>query len=139
MNFEAQRRMLKLANTKAMNKKLSCKAKHAKQAEDKTQLVLHKLSSLISDIIVSPDPNIRSGAAQSPYFIPMLKLASIYNEGKAEQTHTTTKQVNPKQLKMGIKVEREHLRSKKARKEIALDHLAEDPKYYSKLKKVESK
>ena len=44
---------------------------------------------------------------------------------------------DPKELAMGIKVEKEHTNNKEAAKTIALQHLAEDPKYYSKLKKVE--
>jgi hypothetical protein len=43
------------------------------------------------------------------------------------------------QLNMGIKVEMEHTKSKKMATEIAMDHLWEDPKYYSKLKKIETK
>lgn len=44
-----------------------------------------------------------------------------------------------KQLKMGIKVEMEHTDDEKKAKEIAMDHLWEDPSYYSKLKKIEAK
>jgi hypothetical protein len=40
------------------------------------------------------------------------------------------------QLRLGIKTEMEHTDNKKQAKEIALDHLAEDPKYYTKLKKA---
>ena len=40
---------------------------------------------------------------------------------------------------MGIKVEMEHTKDKKKAKEIAMDHLFEDPKYYSKLRKIENK
>ena len=40
---------------------------------------------------------------------------------------------------MGIKVEMEHTDSKEKAKEIAMDHLWEDPTYYTKLKKVEAK
>lgn len=43
------------------------------------------------------------------------------------------KSVDPKQLQMGIKVEMEHTNSKEKAKKIAL---AEDPKYYSKLKQA---
>jgi hypothetical protein len=43
------------------------------------------------------------------------------------------------QLNMGIKVEMEHTKNKKMATEIAMDHLWEDPKYYSKLKKIETK
>ncbi len=44
-----------------------------------------------------------------------------------------------KQLNKGIKVEMEHTKDKEMAKEIAMDHLFEDPKYYDKLEKVESK
>ena len=43
------------------------------------------------------------------------------------------------QLKKGIKVELEHTTSMPVAKEIAMDHLYEDPKYYDKLKKIEKK
>ena len=44
-----------------------------------------------------------------------------------------------KQLKMGIKVEKEHTNSYKMARIIALQHLEEYPDYYSRLKKAESK
>jgi hypothetical protein len=44
-----------------------------------------------------------------------------------------------KQYDMGVKVEMEHTKDIKKAKEIALDHLWEDPNYYSKLKKIETK
>lgn len=44
-----------------------------------------------------------------------------------------------KELEMGIKVEKEHTKSMVIAKLIAKDHLKEDPKYYTKLKKVEGK
>jgi hypothetical protein len=43
------------------------------------------------------------------------------------------------QLTKGIKVELEHTNNKSKAEEIAMDHLSEDPKYYDKLKKVETK
>jgi hypothetical protein len=46
------------------------------------------------------------------------------------------KDVNSTQLKMGIKVEMEHTKDAKLAKEIAIDHLEEDPQYYTKLKKA---
>ena len=42
-----------------------------------------------------------------------------------------------KQLEDGINVEKEHTTKSSVAKEIALDHLNEDPEYYIKLKKVE--
>lgn len=41
---------------------------------------------------------------------------------------------DPKELKMGIKVEQEHTTNKSIAEIIAKHHLAEDPKYYTKLK-----
>ena len=40
------------------------------------------------------------------------------------------------ELQKGIKVELEHVDDEKLAKEIAMDHLAEDPKYYTNLEKV---
>jgi hypothetical protein len=45
--------------------------------------------------------------------------------------------LDPKQLELGIGVEMEHTDDKAVAKEIALDHLTEDPEYYSKLKTIE--
>jgi hypothetical protein len=42
-----------------------------------------------------------------------------------------------KQFIKGVKVEMEHTKDKKMAVEIAMDHLAEDPNYYTKLKKIE--
>ncbi len=44
-----------------------------------------------------------------------------------------------KQLSKGIKTEMEHTDNKSKAMEIAMDHLYEDPKYYDKLKKIETK
>lgn len=42
-------------------------------------------------------------------------------------------------IKQGIKVEMEHTDNKSIAREISMDHLAEDPNYYKKLKEVEKK
>jgi hypothetical protein len=44
---------------------------------------------------------------------------------------------DPNQLKIGIEVEMEHTNDPKIAKIIALQHLEEDPHYYTKLKKME--
>lgn len=44
-----------------------------------------------------------------------------------------------KQFQKGIKVEMEHTSNKDVAKEIVMDHLFEDPNYYDKLEKMESK
>lgn len=52
--------------------------------------------------------------------------------GKGDETSPS--QIDPSELSMGIKVEMEHTKDSKLAREIALDHLTEDPHYYSKLK-----
>ena len=41
------------------------------------------------------------------------------------------------ELQKGLEVEKEHTNSISIAKEIAMDHLFEDPKYYTKLAKIE--
>jgi len=49
----------------------------------------------------------------------------------------TDKDVDPKELRMGIKVEMEHTKNRAIAKKIALDHLAEKSNYYSLLKTLD--
>lgn len=63
--------------------------------------------------------------------------AEALKGGKADRMSDSA--FNKKQLSMGIKIEREHIKPIKKRKEIAKDHLTEDPKYYTHLKKMEAK
>ncbi len=44
-----------------------------------------------------------------------------------------------KQLDKGIKIEKEHTNNDLMAKEIAMDHLSEDPNYYTNLKQIETK
>lgn len=43
------------------------------------------------------------------------------------------------QLRIGIEIEMEHTNDKEKAKEIAKDHLIEDPQYYQKLREMEEK
>jgi len=52
---------------------------------------------------------------------------------KLAKKHNVSEKHIIDQLKKGIKVELEHTNTKKIAKEIALDHLGEDPNYYTKL------
>lgn len=62
---------------------------------------------------------------------PTLTVAEI------AEKHGVDRMQIAKQLDKGVKVELEHTKDKSVAREIALDHLAEDPKYYDKLAKVE--
>jgi hypothetical protein len=63
--------------------------------------------------------------------IRILKNKGILAEAK---TKLTADQANPSELRMGIRVEMEHTDDPKKAEKIALDHLAENPFYYTQLK-----
>ena len=57
--------------------------------------------------------------------------------GLAAEKGITKKDVDAGELQKGIEVELEHTPNRDIAGEIALDHLAEDPRYYSKLQKID--
>jgi hypothetical protein len=50
--------------------------------------------------------------------------------------HSTSIEELKKELTKGIETEKEHTDSEATAREIAMDHLVEDPKYYTKVKKA---
>ena len=64
-------------------------------------------------------------------------LGSFIGYGRAKEKGVEEKDVDKKELKMGIKVEMEHTNNPTLSKRIALDHLAEISDYYTRLKKME--
>lgn len=52
--------------------------------------------------------------------------------------HVPISEYDPEQIKMGVAVEHEHTDDPWEALQIAKDHLAEIPDYYTKLKKMES-
>ena len=66
-------------------------------------------------------------------------LTSKYTPTGLAKKYRTTYQAVVGELNKGIRVEGEHTGNKLVAKKIALDHLAEDLYYYSKLKKIERK
>ena len=59
-------------------------------------------------------------------------LEEQLTEGKGKELHPN--QIHPGELRMGIRVEMEHTDDPKKAEKIALDHLAENPFYYTALK-----
>jgi hypothetical protein len=57
-----------------------------------------------------------------------------YDINESKKTKLTADQVNNSELRMGIRVEMEHTKDPKKAEKIALDHLAENPFYYTQLK-----
>lgn len=61
--------------------------------------------------------------------------ALIKGVGKHKEVPVT--KFDPEQIKMGLEVEKEHTDSEAIAQQIAKDHLAEIPDYYTRLKKME--
>lgn len=57
--------------------------------------------------------------------------------GLAKKKGITWKDVSIRQLMIGIKIEKEHTSDPRVALQIALDHLAEHPNYYTALRKME--
>lgn len=66
-------------------------------------------------------------------------IAYLPPRGLSAKRGITRADVDQHELQMGIRVEHEHTGNDRVAEQIALDHLAEVPDYYSRLKKVESK
>ena len=62
-------------------------------------------------------------------------LSDLIHAGRSKNF---TGKYDPKELAMGIEVEKEHLPYPCIAKKIAMDHLAEIPDYYTRLKKMEA-
>lgn len=62
------------------------------------------------------------------------EIKDVLHGGKGD--YKPDSDFDPIELKKGIKHEFEHTKNKKLAKEIAKDHLSEDPKYYTHLKKA---
>lgn len=67
------------------------------------------------------------------------KFTDFLTQGKSTKEGITVKDVDPKELAMGIQVEMEHTSDPEIAKKIALDHLAEFSGYYTALKAMEDK
>lgn len=79
--------------------------------------------------------------AERTFMAKLRDLAKKYAQDNSKDTTTKEKiekihQELKREFEKGIKVEKEHKSGDP--KQIALDHLSEDPKYYSKLKKIEA-
>lgn len=59
--------------------------------------------------------------------------------GRANEKGFTEKDADPKELAMGIEIEKEHTTDPEVAKRISLDHLSEIPTYYTHLKEMEEK
>jgi hypothetical protein len=68
------------------------------------------------------------------FFKDVLLAEDLLPGGKGESA--APESVDPTQLAMGITVEMEHTQDERIAKEIALDHLQENPNYYSELQKA---
>jgi hypothetical protein len=62
-------------------------------------------------------------------------MSDLY--GLAKRTGKSVSDFAPRSLAQGTRVELEHTRSRAVARQIAMDHLTEDPRYYVKLARME--
>jgi len=80
------------------------------------------------------EEKLKGGNADNKSFEDLVKK----HKRKGKDNSVVEKELK-NQLNKGMKVEMEHTKDKQRAKEIAMDHLFEDPKYYDKLEKIETK
>ncbi len=104
----------------------------AKQKLQQTQQGVDELVRNINDYLLMGTPKMAAVYWQE-------KLAEHKDQisgGLADKKKPS--EFDPEQLRMGVKVEREHAGDDTAKaREISMDHLTEHPKYYTALKKME--
>lgn len=81
--------------------------------------------------------NSQCGAEHTQLAEWLEELDQFKEAGRSFEKGITEEDVDPEQLKMGIKIEMEHTTNKDTSKRIALDHLSEIPDYYTRLVKME--
>lgn len=137
----------------ASNEKLDEKISFDIKAKDhKTSGRKHRLAEKIEEVPTSSQqkvPNVNMLGPRLPKFDSTLTERILAEMGcdcdmkpaqsvdQIAKKHNTSTERIEKQLKRGIKVEMEHTTDKSEAKNIALQHLAERPDYYTRLKKVE--
>lgn len=125
-----------LTKAKSMFHSLAEKAKggvkgHKSAAKEHTAMVQALSVRPTQDFLSKPNISKASTAAIEK----VAKKKEVLPGGKGDKKPDSA--FKKESLKKGMKVESEHTKNKKVQKEIAKDHLTEDPKYYEKLEKVE--
>ncbi len=67
----------------------------------------------------------------------VLPSVNTPDNNELAKKHGVSKKEIDKAVKKGTKVEKEHSKKTNIAKEIARDHVKEDPKYYDKLEKID--
>ena len=83
------------------------------------------------------EKGIEPDQAEEAAYVLATMMARFVSNGKAKEKGINTTDVDPDELAMGVKVEMEHTPDPLVAGLIALDHLAEIPDYYTRLKKME--
>ena len=119
--------------------------KHLRVDEEKgDETIQKKIMALLADKPSPPDDVIHAFAEKEGINTHKFEayiydiLGSFLGAGRAKEKGFTEEDADPKELKMGIKVEMEHTTNPLISKRIALDHLAEIDDYYTRLDKMES-
>jgi hypothetical protein len=115
-------------------------------SEDKKQEIFNKTIEFIRDKEVLSDTELHNWAESEGFDVSEVEelmyflaynFVHILFAGKSYEAGISEDDVDPDELKQGVKVEMEHTDDANIAKKIALDHLTELSDYYSRLKKME--
>jgi hypothetical protein len=124
------RKIMKKHDLTAKELHFGFKDKHNKTPDDWIKMKKNLKETVIDRVLQSLFEDEDCGCDQTSK--PVMSIESIAKK------HKVSVEDIQKQLKMGIKVEKEHTTDSEKAEAIALQHLAEKPDYYTKLKKVEA-
>ena len=86
------------------------------------------------------EENLSGGLSDGKTLMDLAKIHAYDDSSDSTTKERVAKlyKILKSQLEKGIKIEFEHTKSRVTARELAMDHLIEDPKYYDKLKKIEA-
>ncbi len=114
------------------------------QEEKGAEEVQKKIMTFLADNPSPPDEEIHTFAEKEGIDTHQFEayiydiLGSFVGAGRAKEEGFSEEDADPKELKMGIKVEMEHTTNPLIAERIALDHLSELGDYYTRLAKMEA-
>lgn len=99
-----------------------------------------KNGKMVPNCVKESEEKLKGGVSDDKTLMDLAKKHS-YDDSSDSTTKTKIDdmlQTLKSQFKKGLKVELEHTDDKSIAKEIVIDHLSEDPHYYTELKKIEA-
>jgi hypothetical protein len=138
---EKYKNSINCKNPKGFSQRAHCQGKK-KKSENKEAMGASSAGAYSGPLFTKMNEEKLKGGLADNKTLKDIAIKHAYDDSKDSTSNEKIMSMYKKlklQFKEGIKVEMEHTKDKEKAKEIAMDHLFEDPNYYDKLKKVEAK